>query len=111
MVESLIGRVLIDAALLALVLASIVEVAADVRDGPMPRFLSGTLAGFPTSDPATVLGLFGLGGFMLGILYEFLFHSLPGGRLVVGLVAVTAFLFAGGFIIGGGDRDEGGTRG
>ena len=111
MVESLIGRVLIDAALLALVLASIVEVAADVRDGPMPRFLSGSLASLPTSDPATVLGLVGLVGFLLGMVYEFLFFSLPGGRLIIGLVAIIAFLFAGGFIIGGGDRDEGGTRG
>jgi len=111
MVESLIGRILIDVALLALVVASVVEVAADVRDGPMPRFFSGALAGFPTSDPATVLGLFGIGGFLLGVVYEFLFFSLPGGRLVIGLVAIVAFLFAGGFIIGGGDPGEGGTHG
>jgi hypothetical protein len=111
MVESLVGRVIIDAALLALVVASIVEVAADVRDRPMPRFLSGALAGLPSSDPATVLGLFGVLGVVLGVAYEFLFFGLPGGRFVVGLVGVVAFLFAGGYLIGEGGRDDGGYHG
>jgi len=100
MVESLIGRILIDLSLVLLVVASVVEVAADVRDGPMPRFLSGWLASLPPSDPATVLGLLGILGVLLGVVYEFLFFSLPGGRLVIGLVAIVAFLFAGGFVIG-----------
>jgi hypothetical protein len=100
-VESLVGRVLIDLSLVSLVIASITEVAADVREKPMPRFLSGRLAALPPSHPATALGLVGIVGVVLGVLYEFLFHSLPGGRLVVGLVAITAFLFAGGFVIGG----------
>lgn len=101
MVESLVGRVIIDAALLALVLASIIEVVADVRDKPMPQFLSGALGGLPSSDPATVLGLFGILGYLLGVAYEYLFFGLPGGRFVVGIVAIVAFLFAGGYLIGG----------
>jgi hypothetical protein len=101
MVESLIGRVVLDLSLLALVVASIVEVAADVRDKPMPRFLSGALGALPPSDPATVLGLLGIGGFLLGVAYEFLLYGLPGGRFIVGIIAIVAFLFAGGYLING----------
>jgi hypothetical protein len=101
MVESFVGRVVIDLSLVFLVVASIVEVAADVRDRPMPQFLSGGLANLPSSHPATVLGLLGVLGVVLGVAYEFLFHGLPGGRFVVGLVAIVAFLFAGGYLIGG----------
>ena len=101
MVESLVGRVLIDLSLVSLVLASIVEVAADVRDEPMPRFLSGTLASLPSTHPGTVLGLAGIVGVLLGVVYEFLLYGLPGGRFVVGAVAIVAFLFAGGYVIGG----------
>jgi hypothetical protein len=111
MVESLVGRVIIDASLFALVVASIIEVAADVREKPMPTFLSGALGALPSSDPATVLGLFGILGYLLGVVYEVLFFGLPGGRFVVGLVGVVAFLFAGGYLLGEGGRDDGGYHG
>jgi hypothetical protein len=101
MVESLAGRVILDLSLVSLVVASITEVAADVRGKPMPQFLSGTLGDLPSSHPATVLGLLGVLGVVLGVLYEFLLYGLPGGRFIVGIIAIVAFLFAGGYLING----------
>jgi acid phosphatase family membrane protein YuiD len=101
MVESFAARVIIDLSLVFLVVASVIEVAADVRDTPMPQFLSGTLGSLPSSHPATVLGLLGVLGVVLGVVYEVLFFGLPGGRFVVGAVAIVAFLFAGGYLISG----------
>ena len=101
MVESLVGRVVLDLSLVSLVVASIIEVAADVRGKPMPRFLSGTLGNLPSSHPATVLGLLGILGVLLGVAYEFLLYGLPGGRFIVGIIAIVAFLFAGGYLISG----------
>lgn len=99
MVE-LVSRVLLDTGIVSLILASIVQVYADVSGKPMPAFLPPALARLRTAEPATALALAGLSLFVLGFLVEMVLTGLaPGGRIVVGLIAVISFLFAGGFVL------------
>jgi hypothetical protein len=101
MVESTVARVLLDAAIVSLILASIVEVIVDVRDMDTPTFLPAPLARLSPSEPATAFGVGGIAMLVLGIVIEMgLFGPLPGGRFLVGTIAVLAFLLTGGFLIG-----------
>lgn len=105
MVKSLFVRLILDAAIVMLIVASIVEVYADVSSSPLPEFLPAPLSGLPPCDPATALATGGVGGLLLGVLLTL--DPLPGGRLFVGVIALVAFLFSGGFIVGGEDDPEG----
>lgn len=112
MVRSAIARVLLDAAIVALILASIVEVIIDVRGIDTPEFLPSTLAGLSPSEPATALGVGGIAVLVLGIVVEMaLVGPLPGGRFLVGTIAVLAFLLTGGFLIGEEEEDSSGYGG
>lgn len=103
-VESTVARVLLDAAIVSLILASIVEVVVDVRGMNPPTFLPSSLAKLSPSEPATAFGVGGIAMLVLGIVIEMgLFGPLPGGRFLVGTIAVLAFLLTGGFLI---DEDE-----
>jgi hypothetical protein len=108
MVESFAVRVLLDASIAALIVGSLVEVAADVRQSGLPEFLPTPLSNLPPCDPATVLALGGLVGLAVGVL---LTGPLPGGRVFVGFIAIVAFLFSSGFFIGGNTSEEGSTHG
>ncbi|WP_299269762.1 hypothetical protein [Halorientalis sp.] len=100
MVESMVARVLLDAAIVALILASVVEVIVDVRGMDTPTFLPGRLAELSPSEPATALGVGGTAMLIFGIIIEMgLFGPLPGGRFLVGTIAVLGFLLTGGFLI------------
>jgi len=109
MVESFLARVILDVSILSLIVASIVEVYADVRQSAMPEFLPAPLSSLPPSHPATALATAGVAGLSLGILLTL--DPLPGGRLFVGTIAVIAFLFSGGFIVGGEDHEGSGYHG
>ncbi|RXK47296.1 hypothetical protein [Halorientalis pallida] len=112
MVESFFARVLLDLAIVSLILASIVEVIVDVRGMDTPEFLPSTLAGLSPSEPATALGVGGIALLVLGIVIEMgLFGPLPGGRFLVGTIAVLAFLLTGGFLIGEDEEDGSGYGG
>ncbi|WP_336001625.1 hypothetical protein [Halorientalis halophila] len=99
MANSLIGGLLLNAAIVALILASIVEVIVDVREMDAPRFLPHRLADLPPSEPATALGAAGVGLLVVGLVAEMAVNPLPGGHLFVGLIAIVAFLFSGGFVV------------
>jgi hypothetical protein len=100
-VSSLPVRILLDLALLAIVLGTIAEAVFDVRDSEPPRFLSGTLADLPSYDPATALAIPGIVVWALLTFYEIGFHAVPGGRLILGVLAIVAFLLTGGYIFSG----------
>ena len=107
--NSQLARSVLDLSILLLIVASIVEVYADVRGGRLPEFLPAPLSGLPSSHPATVLALAGVIGVALGTLLSL--RPLPGGRLFVGAIAVVGFLFSGGFIVGTDDHEGGGYHG
>ncbi|MFB6084805.1 MAG: hypothetical protein ABEJ94_11240 [Halorientalis sp.] len=108
MVKSTIARVLLDAAIVSLILASIVEVIVDVREIDTPEFLPSVLAELSPSEPATALGVGGIVVLVLGIAVEMvLVGPLPGGRFLVGAIAILGFLFTGGFLIGGEEDGSG----
>jgi hypothetical protein len=109
MVDSFMARVVLDLSILSLIVASIVEVYADVREKAMPEFLPSPLSNLPPCHPATALATAGVVGLALGIVMTL--NPLPGGRLFVGVIAVIAFLFSGGFIVGEEDRDGSGYHG
>ena len=98
---SFAARIFLDAAIVVLILASIVEVVVDVRGIQTPQFLPRALAEQPPSEPATALGALGVGLLAFGTIVEMgLFTgALPGGRVLIGSIAVLAFLFAGGFVV------------
>lgn len=106
---SFVARMILDLSILVLIVASIVEVYADVRDSRMPEFLPAPLSGLPPCDPATALATGGVLGLVVGSLLTL--NPLPGGRLFVGTIAVIAFLFAGGFIVGGEEPEGSGFHG
>ena len=93
-------KLLMTIGIVLLILASVVETAADVREMDMPRFLPDPLADLPSNHPATALGVAGVAALVLGLALEMAIISglLPGGRLIVGGVAVVAFLLSGGYI-------------
>jgi len=93
-------EVLMTAGIVLLIVASIVEVAADVRDSGMPQFLPAPLSGFPSSHPATAVAVAGLAAFLIGFVLEIVSRPLPGGHLIVGSIAALAFLLSGGFVGG-----------
>ncbi|WP_157525965.1 hypothetical protein [Halorientalis sp. IM1011] len=108
MVNNIIARVLLDVAIVALILASLVEVIVDVRGMDTPEFLPSVLAGLSPSEPATALGVGGIALLVLGIVVEMaLVGPLPGGRFLVGTIAILGFLLTGGFLIGGEDDGSG----
>jgi hypothetical protein len=109
MVESAAIRLLLDGSIALVIVASIVEVYADVSSGPVPEFLPAPLSGLPPCDPATALATAGGGGLVLGVALTL--NPLPGGRLLVGVIAVIAFLFSGGFIVGSEETDGGSYHG
>lgn len=111
MVESAIARVLLDAAIVSLILASIVEVIIDVRGIQTPKFLPAALAGLSPSEPATALGVGGIVLLVLGLVIEMISGPLPGGRFLIGTIAILAFLLTGGFIIGDDEEEGGGYSG
>lgn len=109
MVESAVARVLLDASIVTLILASIVEVIVDVRGMDTPQFLPAVLSGLSPSEPATALGVGGIAMLVLGMIVEMISAPLPGGRFLIGLIAIIAFLLTGGFLFG--EEEEGGGYG
>jgi len=105
MVENAIAGWLMNISLVLLILGSIVEVAVDIGDMDTPEFLPAPLSGLPPSHPATALATVGIVVLLAGIGLEMSAHPLPGGRVVVGVIAVIAFLFAGGFVFSGEEAD------
>ena len=105
MVKSFVVRVVMDLSILLLIVASIVEVYADVRGSEMPEFLPAPLSGLPSCHPATALATAGVVGLAIGVLMAL--NQLPGGRMFVGVIAVIAFLFSGGFIVGSSEDPDG----
>ncbi|MFD1587931.1 hypothetical protein ACFR9U_13160 [Halorientalis brevis] len=91
-------KVLMTAGIVLLIAASLVEVAADVRGSGMPEFLPAPLSGLPSSHPATALGVAGFGALVIGFLLQIISNPLPGGRVIVGSIAVLAFLLSGGYV-------------
>jgi len=108
MVESFAVRIMLDLSIVMVIFGSLVEVASDVRSSPMPEFLPWPLSALPPCHPATALALGGTVGMLLGVI---LAGPLPGGRVFVGVIALIAFLFAGGFIVGDSDSTDGGYHG
>lgn len=103
-----LARLILDLAILLLIVASVLEVYVDVSGRQMPEFLPVPLANLPPSQPATALATLGVLGLALGSLVA---SPLPGGRVFVGVIAVIAFLFAGGFLVGGDDPEGSGYHG
>lgn len=101
-------KILMSLGIVLLILGSIVEVAIDIGDMNAPRFLPAPLSGLPSSHPATALGVAGIGALVVGLVVEMgaLGNPLPGGRLIVGIVAVVAFMFAGGYVFGESEADD-----
>ena len=93
-------KVLMTAGIVLLIVASLVEVAADVRGSGMPEFLPAPLSGLPSSHPATALGVAGVAAMVIGFVLEIVSNPLPGGRVIVGSIAVLAFLLSGGYVAG-----------
>lgn len=83
-----------------LIVGSLVEVGLDVSGRASPTFLPEPLSGLPPTDAATALGVGGMALLVMGLVLTMLSNPLPGGRLIVGVIAVIAFLFAGGFVVG-----------
>jgi hypothetical protein len=100
MVESGVAQILMDASIVILILGSVIEAVVDIRDADPPEFLPAPLSSFRASHPATLVGVPGLLLLVVGILLESLTFALPGGRFVVGLIAVIAFLTSAGYLIG-----------
>jgi len=100
MVNSFVAQIMIDVSLVLLILGAILEAVVDIREMNPPQFLPPMLGNLPSSDPATALGIPGIGLFVLGLGLETLTWALPGGRFVVGLVAIVAFLMGGGYVFG-----------
>lgn len=94
--------ILMTGGIVLLILGSIVEVAMDIRDGDGPAFLPSPLAELPSSQPATALGVAGVALLVIGVLLRVISHPLPGGHLVIGLIAIVAFLLSGGYIFADG---------
>lgn len=94
-------KLLMSAGIALLILASVVEVVVDLRDVDSPHFLPDVLAAQPPSEPATALGAAGMGALVIGLLAEMLVLSnpLPGGRVLVGLIACLGFLLVGGYLV------------
>lgn len=94
-------KILMSVGIVLLIVGAVLEVAADVRGAEGPRFLPAPLADLPSTHPATAFGVAGVAALVLGFLVEMALVSgqLPGGRFVVGLIAVVAFLFAGGYVV------------
>lgn len=104
MAETLVGRILLDGAIVALILSSLTEVYVDVSGREVPAFLPSRLAALPPSEPATALSLAGVGLLALGVVLELaVAGEVPSGRLLVGFIALVSFLFAGGFVVSDGD--------
>jgi hypothetical protein len=97
-------KVLMTVGIVLLILASLVETAADISGRDLPRFLPAPLADFPSTHPATLLGVAGVAALVVGLVLELAWVSglLPGGRVVVGLIAVFAFLLSGGYVFADG---------
>lgn len=83
-----------------LIVGSLVEVVLDVGDRASPTFLPAPLSGLPPTDVATALGGGGFAILLLGVAGRMATGPLPGGHLLIGLIATVAFLFAGGFVVG-----------
>lgn len=99
MVET-IPRYLLDASILLFIVASLVQVYFDIADREAPSFLPAVLANQRPSEPATVLAVGSVVLFALGFVIEMaLTGLLPGGRILVWLLAGLSFLFAGGFVV------------
>lgn len=94
-------KALVSAGAVLLILASILELIVDVRGMDLPEFLPDALADLPPSDPVTALGLGGVLLVLLGTLLNL--DPLPGGRLLVAVISLLAFLLAGGFVFGSGE--------
>ena len=95
-------KALVTVGAVLLILASILELVADVGGMDLPEFLPAALSDLPPSDPVTALGLGGVLLVALGTLLNL--DPLPGGRLLVAVVSLLAFLLAGGFLFGSGEE-------
>lgn len=110
MVFSQAARILLDASIVLLIAASLVEVYIDVSDRSPSSFLPPVLARYPPSEPATAIALGGGVVFVLGFAVELAVAYgargaivPPGGRILIFLLALVSFLFAGGFVV---DEDD-----
>ncbi|WP_247005900.1 hypothetical protein [Halorientalis litorea] len=110
MVFSQAARILLDASIVLLIVASLVEVYIDVSDRSPSSFLPPVLARYPPSEPATAIALGGGVVFVLGFAVELAVAYgargaivPPGGRILIFLLALVSFLFAGGFVV---DEDD-----
>lgn len=94
-------KILMSLGIVLLIVGSVFEVAADIRDSPGPKFLPAPLADLPSTHPATAFGVAGIAALVGGLVLEMAIISgqLPGGRVVVGFIAVVAFLFSGGYVV------------
>lgn len=102
-------KILMSLGIVLLILGSITEVAIDVGDMNAPEFLPAPLSELPSSHPATALAVGGIAALVVGLVVEMgaMGNPLPGGRIIVAVVAVVAFLFAGGYVIGGSEAEDG----
>lgn len=106
MVFSQAARILLDASIILLIVASLAEVYIDVSDRTPSSFLPPVLARYPPSEPATAIALGGGVAFVLGFTVELAAAYgargaiiPPGGRILIFLLALVSFLFAGGFVV------------